>query len=74
MTSPSSKQRCSELNIKRRTGVLTDAEHEELLELIEQIEAAQVERLAHLAELAHLRGMSLPKLMDDLGLEPPPVE
>ncbi|MCP4657172.1 MAG: hypothetical protein GY856_17325, partial [bacterium] len=45
-----------------------------LLGLIDQIEAVQVERVANLVALAQFRGTSLPKLMGDLGLEPPPVE
>ncbi len=68
------EQRCRELDAKRRTGTLTAVEHEELIRLIDQIEAAQVERLANLVALAEFRGTSLPKLMNDLGLEAPPVE
>ena len=68
------EQRCRELGARRRAGTLTSTEHEELLRLIDQIEAAQVERLANLVALAEFRGTSLPKLMNDLGLEPPPVE
>lgn len=67
------EQRSRELDARRRAGTLTAAEHEELLRLIDQIEAAQVERLANLVALAEFRGTSLPKLMNDLGLEPPPV-
>ncbi len=67
---PAIEQRCRELNAKRRGDTLTTAEHEELLRLIDQVEAAQVERLSNLAALAEFRGTSLPKLMDDLGLEP----
>ena len=68
------EQRSRELDARRRAGTLTPAEHEELLRLIEQIEAAQVERLENLVALAEFRGTSLPKLMDELGLESPPVE
>jgi hypothetical protein len=71
---PRIDRRRSELNTKRRAADLSPAEHEELLRLIDQIEAVQVERVASLVALAQLRGTSLPKLMDDLGLEPPPVE
>ena len=71
---PGFDQRCRELNAKRRADDLTTAEHEELLGLIDQVEAVQVERVANLVALAQLRGTSLPKLMDDLGLDPPPVE
>lgn len=68
------EQRRRELDTSRRAGTLTDAEHEELLRLIDQIEAAQVDRLANLVALAELRGTSLPRLMNDLGLEAPPLE
>ena len=68
------EQRRRELDARRRAGALTVAEHEELLRLIDQIEAVQVERLANLTALAEIRGTSLPTLMNDLGLEPPPVE
>ncbi len=71
---PAVDQRCRELNARRRANRLTAPEHEELLRLIDQVEAAQVERVTNLVALAQLRGTSLPKLMDDLGLEPPPVE
>ncbi len=72
--SPAIEQRCRELDARRRADTLTVTEHEELLRLIDQVEAAQVERLSNLVALAEFRGTSLPKLMDDLGLEPPPVE
>lgn len=68
------EQRYRELDARRRADRLGAADREELLRLIEQIEAVQAERLADLIALAELRGTSLPKLMDDLGLEPPPVE
>ncbi len=71
---PAVDQRCRELNAGRRANRLTPQEHEELLRLIDQVEAAQVERVTNLVALAQLRGTSLPKLMDELGLEPPPVE
>ncbi len=71
---PGVDQRWRELNAKRRAADLTAAEHEELLGLIDQVEAVQVERVANLVALAQLRGTSLLELMDDLGLEPPPVE
>ena len=64
------EQRRRELDARRRAGSLTTAEHEELLRLIDQIEAVQVERLANLVALAEFRGTSLPRLMNDLGLEP----
>ncbi len=62
------------LDARRREGSLSDEERAELLQLNEQTEAAQVERLQNLIALAEIRGTSLPQLMADLGLEPPPVE
>ena len=56
---------------KRRQNKLTRREHQELLALTEQMEQFDVERLKLLAELAELRGLSLPELMQQLGLEPP---
>jgi hypothetical protein len=53
---------------------LSHSEHEELLTLTDNVEIWQAERVGYLARLAELRGMSLPDLMDDLGIESPPVE
>lgn len=66
--------RRQELDAKRRADALTDLEHEELLRLIDDVEALQVERLENLVTLAQVRRTSLPKLMDDLGIQPPSVE
>ena len=65
--------RVRELDAKRREERLSDTEHEELLRLIGQVEGAQVKRLEHLVALAQVRGTTLPKLMAELGLEPPPI-
>lgn len=66
--------RIRELDAKRRGGRLNDTEHEELLRLIDRVEEAQVDRLEHLVALAQVRGTTLPKLMAELGLEPPTIE
>ncbi len=71
---PAIEQRRRQLDARRRAETLTAEEHEELLGLIDRIEAAQAERLSDLVALAQFRGTSLPELMDDLGLGPPPVE
>jgi len=60
-----------ELIQKRQAERLTPSEHEELLRLTEQVEAMNVQRVAHLVKLAQLRGVPLPKLMADLGLDNP---
>jgi hypothetical protein len=63
--------RYTELIQKRQAERLMPSEHEELLGLTEQVEAVNVQRVAHLVKLAQLRGVALPKLMDDLGLDIP---
>jgi hypothetical protein len=68
------QQRYDALLKKRRRNKLTRPEHQELLALTEQMEQADVERLRSLAELAQLRGLSLPEVMRQLGLEPPEPE
>ena len=50
---------------------LTPSEHEELLELTPIVEAKTVERLQALQSLAAIRGVSVPSLMAQLGIEEP---
>ncbi|MCP4663971.1 MAG: STAS/SEC14 domain-containing protein [bacterium] len=66
------QQRYDELIARRREGMLTEAEHGELLRLTEQVEELDVTRVELLAELARLRKSTLPAVMADLGIEPPP--
>jgi hypothetical protein len=68
---PYLQQRYDALLRKRRQARLTRAENRELLVLTKHMEQADVERLRRLAELAQLRGLSLPDLMRQLGLNPP---
>jgi hypothetical protein len=65
-------QRYRELIARRRAGVLSPGEYEELLRLTDQAEGLEADRLAHLAELARLRHTSLTALMDELGIQPAP--
>ncbi len=65
------RQRSDELKAKSHNETLTPEEHSELLQLIDQMEAANVERMKLLATLADLRGISLSKLMQDLGIISP---
>jgi len=58
------------LRRKRRQSKLTRDELQNLLALTEQMEQFDVERLKLIAELAELRGLPLPELMHQLGLEP----
>jgi hypothetical protein len=56
------------LSKKQNSGIVTDAEHEELLALIDKLEILQAKRLENLIELAQLRGISLELLMQNLNL------
>ena len=58
---------------KRDDETLTEADYRELLDLSNQIEGFGVKRIEALAKLATLRQVSLPKLMDDLGIQSPGV-
>lgn len=54
----------------RRAERLTELEHEALIALGDKIEHANVQRMTYLIELAQLRGVSLDKIMADLGIKP----
>ena len=58
------------LNVLRREERLTESEYQTLITLGEKIEQANVERVTHLIALAQLRGVSIQKLMSDLGIKP----
>jgi hypothetical protein len=58
-----------DLIAKRNAEILTNDEYKELLRLTEQIEKQQAERIGYLAELASLKGISLSKLMENLGIQ-----
>ena len=58
---------------KRDDETLTEADYSELLDLSNQIEGFGVKRIEALAKLATFRQVSLPKLMDDLGIQSPGV-
>ena len=58
---------------KRDDETLTEADYRELLDLSNQIEGFGVKRIEALAKLATVRQVSLPKLMDDLGIQSPGV-
>ena len=61
-----------ELTEKRRTETLTPEEQTTLISLSDQIEELNARRIQHLIELARLRQTSLPELMEQLGIKPPP--
>jgi hypothetical protein len=66
-------RRYYELIEKRRAERLSADEHAELSATSNRIEEANARRIACLAKLAEIRTVSLPKLMDDLGISPPAV-
>jgi hypothetical protein len=68
---PTLQQRLDELTARRQAEMLTDEEHQELLQIIEQIEHRDAQRVAHLAELAQLRHVAIRTLMNQLGIHPP---
>ncbi|MBD2604787.1 STAS/SEC14 domain-containing protein [Scytonema hofmannii FACHB-248] len=57
-----------ELIAKRDDEILTEDEHQQLLQLTEGIEKIQAQRIENLAELSRLRGISLTALMENLGI------
>ncbi len=59
------------LRAKREAETLTEAEHDRLIQLSNQIELFGAQRLEALATLAQLRQVSLPQLMQDLGIQSP---
>ena len=68
------KERYHVLRAKMRDEAISDDEQAELLKLTNLMELANAERLKHLIELAQLRQVSLPTVMAQLGIKPPPVE
>jgi hypothetical protein len=57
-----------ELILKRQTERLDRQESEEILQLSEQVERLEANRVEALADLARLRGVTLTRLMSDLGI------
>ena len=62
-----------ELIEKRRAEQLSKEEHAELITISDLVERLNVRRIDCLTQLAPLRGTTLPKLMEQLGIEPAPV-
>ena len=67
------EERHSELQEKVREETITPTEHQELMQLIPVIEQADVDRLEALFKLSQIRQVTLPELMQQLGITPPPV-
>jgi hypothetical protein len=54
----------------RRAEILTEQEHENLIVLGDKIEIENAKRVKYLFELAQIRGISIEKLMNNLGIKP----
>ncbi len=68
---PELRERLAFLKARREDESITDAEYEELTRLSDQAEELHAERMAAMVELAGLRGVSLPELMNQLGIHFP---
>ena len=71
--SPELQSRYDELSAKLRAEEISPEEHQDLLKLTHRVEKADGERLKALVALAKCRNISLPQLMQDLKLQPPPL-
>ena len=69
---PETWERYHELIRRRRAESLTQEEQTELIGMSDEIETANARRIESLVKLAHLRGTTLPALMDELGIQAPP--
>ena len=65
--------RYAALQSKIHEETITEPEHEELVQLISVVEKSEVDRLEALFSLSQLRQVSLPDLMNQLGIQAPPV-
>lgn len=68
---PAQQTRFDALVAKRQAETITAAELQALIELTDLSEQRDVERLQALGSLAGLRGITIPELMDALGIRPP---
>ena len=67
----SERQRLAELVERRSDETLTPREHSELLEVQQRLEAVHAARVKALADLALLRGVTLARVMEQLGIQLP---
>ena len=65
------RARTNELRAKREDGSINDTEYAELTQLAMRAEELHAERLEALVKLSQLRGLTLPVLLDQLGLHFP---
>ena len=66
-------QRYRDLIARRRAGMLTPSEQEELIALSDQVEERTLRRTQALVELAQRRGVELTQLTERMGIRPVPV-
>lgn len=68
--SPELRIQYQNLRAKHEAETLTEVEYNTLIQLSNQIEHLGAQRLEALAHLAQLRQVSLPELMETLGIQP----
>jgi hypothetical protein len=68
---PDQQARFDELVAKRQDETISAEELQELIQVTDAIEQHDVERLEALRDLAQLRGITVPELMDSLGIKAP---
>jgi predicted transcriptional regulator len=68
------RERLRDLVKRRKAEQLSALEYEELLRMTEEIERMDGQRLQALLKLAQLRGKPLRVLMDEMGIQPPPID
>ena len=56
---------------KLEAETISDLEYKEFMQLAEEEETIRYERLTYLVELAQIRSITLPQLMENLGLNRP---
>ena len=56
---------------KLEAETISDSEYKEFMQLAEEEETIRYERLTYLVELAQIRSITLPQLMENLGLNRP---
>ena len=61
-------ERYVSLHLKLEAETLTESEYQEFMDLVAQEEILRNERVKYLIELAQLRAVTLPQLMNSLGL------
>jgi hypothetical protein len=66
-------KRHAQLTQRRNKGILTEAEHQELLQITHEAESQDGDRAAALLELASLRRLPVRTVMKQMGIKTPPI-